>query len=371
MNAIGSKAMLAVFNAAIGTYLVVACFSGLLIGQKTRAHQRETVGTVELHKDASTTSESQNSSPSGFSRSECVAHLTSKEISPQYRLTLAQAAARCDQIVLRIDKLSRQIVGKWQRRGAKGGIETIEISAGGKVRSHRYNFGSGKMEDAVEEWSIENPAGTPGQEQVQFGSLRFVGGEATIWWSLKFSGATMILETQPASAPIVERWTRAKSPAQQRSGRTELRNRLPAVPADDCKFCGVWKAVVGGRSIRRGSDDYAGKTGNPYCGCDYLRITKMADRKFKLDIGSEYQGAVTWTADGDKVVNNADAIYLQPVNGKLVARFVSPNFYATHGMEFTYKLSFELQGDNELVFSVWCSIRRGETEQATFRKLDR
>ncbi len=119
----------------------------------------------------------------------------------------------------------------------------------------------------------------------------------------------------------------------------------------------------------RRSDDYAGKTGNPYCGGDYLRITKVRAGNFKLSIGSECQGKVNWTADGDKVVNNSDAIYLRPVNGKLLARFISPNFYATHGMDFTYKISAELKNENELVFSVWCSIRGGETERATYMRV--
>jgi len=58
------------------------------------------------------------------------------------------------------------------------------------------------------------------------------------------------------------------------------------------------------------------------------------------------------------------------MNGKLVASFVSPNFYATHGMDFTYRITSELKGGNEMLFSVWCSIRGGETEKATYVKIN-
>lgn len=170
---------------------------------------------------------------------------------------------------------------------------------------------------------------------------------------------------QPATATIRPA-TVARRPAATRTPRNA---RSQGSAADDCKFCGVWKAVIGGRLMGRRADDLAGRSGNPYCGCDYLRITKAGLGKFKLDIGSEYKGKITWSDEG-VVINNADAIYLQPIGGKLTGRFVSPNFYATHGMDFTYKITCELKNDGELVFSVWCSIRGGETERATYRKID-
>ena len=117
----------------------------------------------------------------------------------------------------------------------------------------------------------------------------------------------------------------------------------------------------------RRPDDYAGKTGNPYCGCDYLSITKVGD-KFKLGTGFVYEGKINWS-EGGVVINNTDAIYLRLIGGNLAGRFVSPNFYATHGMDFTYKITCELKNDSELIVSFWCSIRGGETERATYRKV--
>jgi hypothetical protein len=138
---------------------------------------------------------------SGFSREECIAHLT-KEVDPPYRLSPAQAARRCNEIALRIAKRSKQIVGKWQRTGPKGKIETMEISADGTARSHRYNFGTQRMGDSVEQWAVVNPYGTLGEEKLEFSE--------GLLWSMKFSGATMIIESQPATALIVERWKRMK-----------------------------------------------------------------------------------------------------------------------------------------------------------------
>jgi hypothetical protein len=119
--------------------------------------------------------------------------------------------------------------------------------------------------------------------------------------------------------------------------------------SDACPFCGVWKGVVGGRLMGRRADDYAGKTGNPYCGCDYLRITEAGLGRFKLSMGSEYEGKINWSGGG-VVINNADGIYLRLLSARLTARFVSPNFYATHGMDFTYKITCELKNNSELIF---------------------
>jgi len=136
----------------------------------------------------------------GFNTNECVLRLT-KEVDPPYRLSQAQATARCDAIARRIDKLSKQIVGKWQHR-VNGQMETMIISADGTARIHRYYYDTGQMRDVVEKWSIDNPYGTIGAEGVQFGESYF--------WQVKFTVNTMILTSQPASATIVERWTRLR-----------------------------------------------------------------------------------------------------------------------------------------------------------------
>jgi hypothetical protein len=138
---------------------------------------------------------------SGFSREDCISNLT-KEVDPPYRLSPVQATRRCNEIALRVAKLSKQVVGKWQRRGPKGKIETMEIYADGTARSHRYKFDTQKMEDFVEQWAVVNPYGTIGEEKFEL--------PEGLLWSVKFLGATMIIESQPADALIVERWKRMK-----------------------------------------------------------------------------------------------------------------------------------------------------------------
>lgn len=137
----------------------------------------------------------------GFSTNECVSHL-SKDIDPPYRLSTVQATARCYAIARRIAKLSRQICGKWQRKGHNGQIETMVISSDGTARIHCYDFGTRQMRDVVQKWAFENPYGTLGEESLQF-------DEGTLS-SVKFSGATMTITSQPATATIVERWTRSR-----------------------------------------------------------------------------------------------------------------------------------------------------------------
>lgn len=121
------------------------------------------------------------------------------------------------------------------------------------------------------------------------------------------------------------------------SATSPLRTTSQRTPPDNCKFCGVWKAV--------------GKERIAYCSCDYLKITKAAVGKFKLSTAFEYpEGNIQWT---QPEIKNADGIYSIPINGKLVGRFISPNFYATHAMYFSFKITCELTRDNELIFSVW------------------
>ncbi len=138
----------------------------------------------------------------GFNTNECVLQLT-KEVDPQYRLSQAQATARCDAIARRIDKLSKQIVGKWQHR-ENGQMETMVISADGTARIHRYYYDTGQMRNVVEKWSIDNPYGTIGDESLKFEEDGFG------WRSVKFTGNTMTITSQPATATIVERWTRLR-----------------------------------------------------------------------------------------------------------------------------------------------------------------
>ncbi len=142
-----------------------------------------------------------NTAAFGFNKDECISRL-SKETDPPFLLSPDQAAARCNDIELRIAKLSKQILGKWHRKGPKGTVETMNITADGVAKIRRFNYADNKLEDVVRKWAIENPYGTPGKESLQFDDS---------WLSsLKLSANTMIITSQPASATIVERWKRSK-----------------------------------------------------------------------------------------------------------------------------------------------------------------
>jgi len=117
---------------------------------------------------------------------------------------------------------------------------------------------------------------------------------------------------------------------------------------EDCGFCGTWEYI---------EKNYPGDTGRK----KYLKIAKAGTGKFRLSLGFEYQGRINWATDAINV-KGSDGIYLRPVNRSLVARFVSSNFQATHGMEFTYRVTCTLQANSKMLYSVWSSIR-GETEK--------
>lgn len=126
---------------------------------------------------------------------------------------------------------------------------------------------------------------------------------------------------------------------------------------DACTFCGVWEYV----------DNTIHRTGSKA----YLRISQAGVGKFILIEGFESQGEIVWhdyfmykgkiSGFLGVMIRDADGIYLRPVNKRLVGTFVSPNFYATHGNEFTYKITCSLQSNNKLLYSLWSSIR-GETD---------
>jgi hypothetical protein len=108
---------------------------------------------------------------------------------------------------------------------------------------------------------------------------------------------------------------------------------------DSDKFCGTWQY-----------NDYGSKY--------YFKITDDKNERFKFQTGYLYEGNINWT---EVEIKNADDIYLTYSDGKLNGEFISSNFYATHGEEFTYKVTIVYKSNNKLLYSVWSSIR-GETE---------
>lgn len=121
---------------------------------------------------------------------------------------------------------------------------------------------------------------------------------------------------------------------------------------DACTFCGVWRYV----------DNTLNGGGSKH----YLKVSQAGASRFKLIEGFESQGEISWqdyfmykgnlNGFNGVMVKNADGIYLRPINGRLVVTFVSPNFRATHGTEFTYKVTCELKSNDELLYSLWDSI---------------
>lgn len=109
--------------------------------------------------------------------------------------------------------------------------------------------------------------------------------------------------------------------------------------ADACTFCGVWEYV----------DNTLNGGGNK----NYLKITKAGMDKFKLVTGFiDLAGQIEWT---EPEIRKANGIYLTMVGGKLIGKFVSPNFYPTHSHDFTYRITCSLRSENKMGYSVWDS----------------
>jgi len=119
----------------------------------------------------------------------------------------------------------------------------------------------------------------------------------------------------------------------QPPGKTRRSTPQPNIsrPTDFGKFIGTWEFDPD-NSITKG----------------YFKITEDQPRRFKFIEGFEYQGRITWA---ETMVNRADGIYLNPLNGKLGGRFTSPNFRATHGHDITYRLTLSLE-PSKLLYSV-------------------
>lgn len=144
---------------------------------------------------------------------------------------------------------------------------------------------------------------------------------------------------------IVAAGNKAKQELNQMFNQPRNEKRTSTSSADDSlanKFCGVWEYNENGAK-------------------NYLKITKVNSGRFKLVKGYPYEGAIHWQGS-DIEIKNADGIYLTSSNGKLIGEFNSTNFYATHGMEFTYKITLDSKSDNKLLYSVYSSIR-GETDE--------
>jgi hypothetical protein len=96
--------------------------------------------------------------------------------------------------------IRKKMIGTWEMKD-EGHLLRMQLHPDGVVNYHYFNFGTRAMADRNGQWSVEkdipgDPDGTP---------VMFDGSAEGV----KFSGRTMILTRQPASATIVEHWHRA------------------------------------------------------------------------------------------------------------------------------------------------------------------
>lgn len=98
----------------------------------------------------------------------------------------------------------------------------------------------------------------------------------------------------------------------------------------------------------------------------YLKVTRDKTGKFIFEKGSEYEGKPIFNPF---MLDKGNAIYLIPTNGKLIGKFASYNFYATHGQLYNYQVTLEYKSDNRMLYSEYCSIRGGENEQYEATKI--
>lgn len=134
-------------------------------------------------------------------------------------------------------------------------------------------------------------------------------------------------------------------PIPKRNIDTSLRTIRP-VPKQYEKFLGVWTY----------SKDFNEK--------HYLRITRDQQGRFQFDEGwnddPKVASKITWSR-GVLMLTNADGIFLKPVKGRLQANFVSANFRATHGMDFTYQITLQFQPNGKLLYSLSGDIQEKHT----------
>ncbi len=96
---------------------------------------------------------------------------------------------------------------------------------------------------------------------------------------------------------------------------------------------------------------------------NFLRITRVGSGKLKLEEGFmddySYKDQIFWLSPE---IDNSEPIYLAPSRGAWKGSLKSPNFRPTHGRVFTYKLTLTPKTNDKVLYTVWCSIRGGESE---------
>jgi hypothetical protein len=86
---------------------------------------------------------------------------------------------------------------------------------------------------------------------------------------------------------------------------------------------------------------------------NYLKVDKDKSDRFVYSKGYEYEGKPIYNPF---MLDKGENIYLTGSNGKLIGKFISNNFYATHGQPYSYEITFELNPNvlGQLVYSEYC-----------------
>ena len=161
------------------------------------------------------------------------------------------------------------------------------------------------------------------------------------WWRSVRSGANPALFRQslPMAQPAQNNDRQvAAQPAPPPAREAPVQSASDFAVAE--KFFGTW-------------------TFQQYGSPQFFKVSKAGSR-IRFELLQKYNGKMSPLATG---VRGADGIYLGVANAQLSGEFVSWNFYATHGEEFTYRVTLAAEGDDKLSYSVYCSIRGGETEK--------
>ena len=114
------------------------------------------------------------------------------------------------------------------------------------------------------------------------------------------------------------------------------------------EFCGTWEY-----------SQYGSK--------NYLKIDRYDSTILKLISGYKYKGRIIWCP---AEIANTDGIYLRSSNGQMKAEFVSSNFYPTHGDMCTYRITLDVLSINRILYTVYCSVRGGETDKLVATKVN-
>ncbi len=137
--------------------------------------------------------------------------------------------------------------------------------------------------------------------------------------------------------------TQKVSTAPQQAPVTVPVPTLPVLSKDDpiaAKYCGIWEYDENGTK-------------------NYFKVVKDSSENFRFTPGTSHEGKIIWL---DTWVKNGVGIYLFLSNGNLTGQFISGNFQATHGEDYTYRIKLTLISNNRLRYSVWSSIE-GKTDE--------